>query len=400
MSTLTGKDATSNNILKEMSKLFYVDKGPYELIVFYFSGHGIAVANRTHYIAPVDMQRHEPLIHGIKMKDIDSEISDYFYDVDSNTSVILILDCCQSITVTRADKAVSSNVRMDFAGEVSKIQQQEFPGKSKVVMASGDINQRAREIDDQECSFRRNSEKHYHGIFTSFIIKGLQGGAATSSNYVTCNDLMNYLGNALSQSTQHPQFKLEGDKPGDIRITTASPQDREIVQTSINKFGKYIKDGLKTDMYSLNRAAVIVREFKPSMPQDYTFLKEAKEELKTLLKEVENLVTTWCVNNLSFVVPLMRDKYENPSFMIQQISPIVTFLRFEQFKKLDKDCIRLNILYYILDYAQNKVNFSDPKSFRQGYSLDDFVHIFESYGKDQGFLIDAGISETLIIKED
>jgi hypothetical protein len=92
---LIGSNATRRNILKAVHEVFQTDN-KYDLVTFYFSGHGIMDRNDEGYLAPYDMDPDFPSVSGISMKELKNAI----YDTRNIANTIIILDCSYAGTLT------------------------------------------------------------------------------------------------------------------------------------------------------------------------------------------------------------------------------------------------------------------------------------------------------------
>jgi hypothetical protein len=99
---LMGHEATSEKIRKAISDTFFRDNS-YDLILFYFSGHGFVDASQNGYIAPYDMISDEPFVYGINLNELRSIISSYA-SKSQKAFAVIILDCVYSGIVTTGVK--------------------------------------------------------------------------------------------------------------------------------------------------------------------------------------------------------------------------------------------------------------------------------------------------------
>ena len=113
---LIGSVATEEQIRKSISKIFFKEAEPYEIIIFYFAGHGVTDGYGNGYIAPSDMIADEPFVHGINMDLLDETIQKYYkmYGRNNNTAAAVILDCCYAGKISRTRSTTSSKDDFDF----------------------------------------------------------------------------------------------------------------------------------------------------------------------------------------------------------------------------------------------------------------------------------------------
>src|SRR5438045_2369275 len=86
---LIGERATHEAALGAISDLLWKTE-PSEVTLFYFSGHGIADSYGSGYLAPYDMVKQQPLVHGIEMQGL----RELALKSKNKEAVVLILDCC------------------------------------------------------------------------------------------------------------------------------------------------------------------------------------------------------------------------------------------------------------------------------------------------------------------
>ena len=67
--TLVGRQATRKKILRAVGEVFQNDI-KYDLVILYFSGHGVIGINNEAYLAPYDMDPEDPFVSGINMEDL------------------------------------------------------------------------------------------------------------------------------------------------------------------------------------------------------------------------------------------------------------------------------------------------------------------------------------------
>ncbi len=97
---LVGENATFEKIREAISKLFWKPEKKANLALFYFSGHGFQDGSGNTYIAPYDMIKDEPFLHGINLE----ELMRLFNNPENDTNII-ILDCCYGDAATKKGKS-------------------------------------------------------------------------------------------------------------------------------------------------------------------------------------------------------------------------------------------------------------------------------------------------------
>ena len=176
---LIGKHATRTAILRAISDIFHNDTDT-ELVMFYFSGHGVVDENQDGYIAPYDMYAKDAFVSGIRMEDLRYAIE----RSNNKTAVGIILDCSYAGIVTKETKALpSENKKHLYATQVQKLEQTPVQDnakarRAKFILASNEADAISREMND--CVHAYNPHPHAHGAFSFHLIEGLAGAGCKS----------------------------------------------------------------------------------------------------------------------------------------------------------------------------------------------------------------------------
>ena len=187
---LTDDRATAANIRKAVSDLLW-KTDPHELALLYFSGHGFTDSYRNGFIAPCDMIKDAPLVHGIRM----AELRDLMLKAKYKQSVVMIFDCCYSGIAAEGEKAVSAASAEAIYEGFTFDQPSPSSGCGKIIYTSAGSDERSREDTERRHKFG-GEPAHSHGVFTFELIEGLDGGAS-SGDCVTLGSLIRYVDAAL-----------------------------------------------------------------------------------------------------------------------------------------------------------------------------------------------------------
>ena len=175
---------------------FYDNKKPDDLLVLYFSGHGVKDELGSLYLAFKNTIRSRLRSTAIK--------SDYIreaMDQSRSKRQVLILDCCNSGAFPQGTKAVTGGI-MGMT--------QAFQGYGRYVLTATDATQFAWE-GDKVIGETENS------LFTHFLVKGLKGEADSDGDgRITVDELYDYAYEQISRITpqQTPTksaAKVEGE---------------------------------------------------------------------------------------------------------------------------------------------------------------------------------------------
>jgi uncharacterized caspase-like protein len=195
---LLGKEATGDAIRTAMSDLLWRTNA-LDLALFYFSGHAFDDTYRNGFLAPFDMDYERPLVHGIRMQ----ELNDLMRKAVNKAVVLVILDACKSGIAASGDKGPPEDVSIEHAFDIQKgVENDE--AKGRVVLASSGPDEKSIELSDCRHEFIPG-DAHPHGAFTYHMLEGLSGAAASDNADVTLSALHSYVEREL-KSGQHVTF--------------------------------------------------------------------------------------------------------------------------------------------------------------------------------------------------
>ena len=194
--TLVNEAATT--VRKAVARLFK-EKSPDDLLLLYFSGHGVLDDQGHLYLAVKDTER--DLLSGtaIPANFITGEM-----DRSRSKRQVLIFDCCHSGAFARGSKGV-------VGASVGTASVFEGTGYGRVVLTATDATQYAWEGD-------RVIGQADNSVFTHFMIQGLQTGEADQDHdgRITLDELYDYVYAQVVATTpkQTPgkwSFKQQGE---------------------------------------------------------------------------------------------------------------------------------------------------------------------------------------------
>ena len=243
---------------KEMIDRFFSAKKPDDLLVLYFSGHGVRDEYGSLYLAVKNTSRDY-----LRSTAIESDFITKAMDQSRSKRQVLILDCCNSGAFAQGSKGatgVSIGTASAFEGT----------GYGRVVLTASDSTQFAWE-GDQVMGETENS------LFTHFLVKGLEGDADSDGDgRITIDELYDYAYEKIVNITpkQTPgkwSYKQQGEifLRQNIRIedTKPVPLPDDLV-SAITSSLPYIREGavsqlellLKGKNLSLARSARLALE--------------------------------------------------------------------------------------------------------------------------------------------
>jgi uncharacterized caspase-like protein len=188
---------------------FLTDKKPDDLVLLYFSGHGILDDRGRLYLALKDTQ-----FNLLKATSISSSFIADEMDSCRSRRQILILDCCHSGAFARGAK-----------GEQKAITETTFEGSGfgRVVLTASDSTQYALE-GDQVLKLTEFS------LFTHFLLDGLQTGQADINNdgQISLDEWYDYTyGRVISETPRQVPHKWSYNQQGDVVIAPQSLPAKE-----------------------------------------------------------------------------------------------------------------------------------------------------------------------------
>lgn len=196
------------HIVLKLINIFFQDRKKDDLLLLYFSGHGLKEIGGKFYLVATDTELKLLPSTGISA----SYINDLMRNSNSRSQVI-ILDCCYSGAFVRGISKgnIKTNIQSYFDG-----------GVGKVIITSS---------DEMQYSFE---EKNIKGngvcsIFTRAIVHGLKTGEAdvNEDNLVSVDDLYQYVDRCVGSKSQRPTIS-DLNKQGDIFIAR-NPNPKKLV---------------------------------------------------------------------------------------------------------------------------------------------------------------------------
>lgn len=161
----------SHEVLKAIDE-FFSDRMRDDLLLLYFSGHGMKDEDNKLYLATPDTDPKRLRSTAISSNDIHDILK-----ACRSTKVVLILDCCYSGAYpkgkAKGDKKIETR--------------QLFGGRGRVALMSSDEAEYSIEGDEVKGEGKQS-------IFTSTLIKGLRSGEADfdGDGYISVDDLFDY----------------------------------------------------------------------------------------------------------------------------------------------------------------------------------------------------------------
>jgi len=223
----------SSPAISEGIDKFFDRKKPDDLLVLYFSGHGVRDEYGSLYLAVKNTNR--SLLRSTAIK------SDFIRDaMDQCRSrrQVLLLDCCNSGAFAQGTKA-------EIGGSIGTAKAFEGSGYGRVILTASDATQFAWEGD------KILGGESTTSLFTHFLVKGLEGEADWNGDgIITVDELYDYTyGQIVNLTPKQTPGKWSYKEQGEITLR------------------RYLTDGeKKARTEDLRRAPAI------AVPQDHTGL--------------------------------------------------------------------------------------------------------------------------------
>jgi len=168
-------DENSQTIRESVEK-FFQDRGRDDLLVLYFSGHGIKDRSGRLYLAAANTQIDLLASTGVASTFINEQI-----ERSRSRRIALLLDCCYSGAFSKGFAARSSQISAGVSEELS--------GHGRVLITASDALQYAYENDEFVQTVAQPA------LFTGAVVEGLRSGEADKERIgqISADDLYEYV---------------------------------------------------------------------------------------------------------------------------------------------------------------------------------------------------------------
>lgn len=190
----------SHKVSREI-EAFFIDRKRGDLLLLYFSGHGIKDEEGHLYFATTDTNRRL-----LRTTSIPASLINEMIRRSRSRKQVLLLDCCYSGAFARG-MVVKANKAIGI-GEYFK------EGRGQVVLTASDAMQYSFEGEDIKGEGMRS-------VFTNILVKGLETGKADLDNdgYISIDDMYEYVYDRVTKKMpQQEPRKWAFDVKGSIVI--------------------------------------------------------------------------------------------------------------------------------------------------------------------------------------
>lgn len=323
---LIGDEATCENIRRAINDVFY-KPDPYDMVLFYFSGHGLADGVGNGFISPYDMDPTEPIVCGINM----NELKQIIIGSKNKKNIVMILDCCYGGVPTKFDKDATDYKKVidDNLDALS--------GEGKFVISATEADKKAREAEFTH----ENGDKHYHGAFTFHFLEGLDGKAAEGgtseddTGFISLGKLINY--------TQEVMEKEGKQKPKASIFDVSLINKIDIVKnprTYESQINRLIQETLagcdkKDKIFTLNNCARNVAKLQ-SMDPSNTQIGNLQQKITNSLQDYKDKLISHLEENGPQLQPLVdQDPRGKDLDLYTNLYDLENYLTFDKFVRID-----------------------------------------------------------------
>jgi uncharacterized caspase-like protein len=166
---------------------FFSDQNtkPDDLLLFYYSGHGVPDADEDVFLATSEIDPHLPSKRGFNFNELTKMIRDSI-----STSIVAILDCCYSGSAKISKGHEDDVARLGRSTIDRQSGKLAVHGEGKCILAASQAQGEAYVL-----------EEHNHSLFTYYLLEGLKGkdkSAISDTGYITADSLSKYVYNTIT----------------------------------------------------------------------------------------------------------------------------------------------------------------------------------------------------------
>jgi hypothetical protein len=192
--------------IKKRIEDFFRDSRRNDLLLLYFSGHGVLSQDRRFYFATATTE-----LEWVRTTAIDDRFVNEAMDQSRARSIVLVLDCCHSGAFGKGlvpKSALSADV------------EHRFDGHGRVTLTASNALEYAFEETDPATGINELETAAPGSLFTRCLVEGLRSGEADTDDdgAVSVDDLYDYVKHRVRELSPHQSPRMSGDVSGDIVI--------------------------------------------------------------------------------------------------------------------------------------------------------------------------------------
>jgi hypothetical protein len=205
---LTNEAATTSSITRAL-RSFLKKPDREDLVLIYFACHGSPDLDRPDniYLITHDTDPNDISGTALPMREIDLSLRENLLA----EKVILLADTCHSAAIAGSigRRSVGSKTQL-----VNRYLQEVSVARGGIALLTS--------AEANEVSFEDARWDGGHGVFTHYLLQGMQGAADTNNNgFVTVGELFEYVRDNVKQATDHKQHPCIGANPFDRNLPLA-----------------------------------------------------------------------------------------------------------------------------------------------------------------------------------
>jgi hypothetical protein len=205
---------TKLNIEEKLDSLLRFSE-PDDLLVFFFSGHGISDPNENGYLVTVDTVTDKQFNTSLKINDVVQRLKN-----KGIKKSLLVLDACRDVLYSSKSSSRNSLLEKEYTeAEVS-----------------------ATFYSTKAGFYSYEDDETDYGVFTKYLVKGMEGQADSNGDGVVAfSELEQYVQKGVKDwstrknKQQKPFTRLHGEKTGDLAITFSKGDVPSLVDKPIPK---------------------------------------------------------------------------------------------------------------------------------------------------------------------
>jgi uncharacterized caspase-like protein len=338
---LTNHEATTANVTKAL-RSFLKKPGRNDLVIIYFACHGTPDFDcpKNIYLLTHDTDPNDVSGTAIPMREIDLSLRENLL----SERVIIFADTCHSAAISggigRRSVANETTLVNHYLKEVSTSR------GGIALLTSSEAN---------EVSFEDMKWGGGHGVFTHYLLRGMQGEADVNQNgFVTVGELFEYVRAKVQEATEYKQHPSIGNNPYDRNLPLA------ITFPAKNNNNKVIKSDPPSDDQSDFKEDKVLPSKKKIL---ITFNKTSAVTLGVIFSVIiaSGILTISPLTLLSGILTIF------PIFPIIVETPNKPIPQVPNAEKLLKELDAVNISYSQPSHIDELVNpYSDYQKFARG----------------------------------